>query len=156
VAGGSGEVGAGGAEDLGAGQRAHAAGDLDAELAHPDDLLSFIVVERNLQVMGEPQVVVGAVAHPGREGVPFVLQLAAAGGVQDDPGISRLAEPPALLFEDLRVDGPAAGACGFLQFQQRVDGLLRQSTSSSVPVSVTAVSSRSKWASHRACPATPS
>ena len=55
--------------------------------------------------MGEPEVVIGAVAHPGREGVPFLLQLAAADGVQDDPGIGRLAEPPALLFQDLRVDG---------------------------------------------------
>jgi len=79
--------------------------------------------------MGEPEVVIGAVAHPGREGVPFLLQLAAADGVQDDPGIGRLAEPPALLFQDLRVDGAASGvaggACRFLQGQQGIDGLLR-------------------------------
>ena len=98
--------------------------------------------------MGEPEVVIGAVAHPGREGVPFLLQLAAAGGVQDDPGIGGLAEPPALLFQDLRVDGAAPGVAGgvrgFLQFQQGVDGLLAQITSSAVPVSVTAMSSRSR------------
>jgi hypothetical protein len=98
--------------------------------------------------MGEPEVVIGAVAHPGREGAPFVLQLAAAGGVQDDPGISRLAEPPALPFQDLQAGGAAScfvgGACCFLQGQQGVDGLLRQITSSAVPVSVTAMSSRSR------------
>ena len=84
------------------GHRAHAAGDLDAELAHPDVLLGSVIVERDLQVMGKPEIVTGAVAHPGRQGVPFLLQLAAAGGVQDDPGIGCLAEPAALLFQIVR------------------------------------------------------
>jgi hypothetical protein len=43
VAGGGGEVGADSAECLGSGEGAHAAGDLDAELAHPDHALLFIV-----------------------------------------------------------------------------------------------------------------
>jgi hypothetical protein len=76
--------------------------------------------------MGEPQVVIGLVAHPGREGVLFLVQLAAAGGVHDDPGISRLAEPPALLVQDLRAGGVVADVAGgvrrFLQGQQGVDG----------------------------------
>src|SRR5512142_418531 len=79
VAGSGGQVGADGAEGLGAGHGAHAAGDLDAQLAHPDDLFCFIVIRRNPQVMGEPEIVIGAVAHPGGQSVPFSLQLAAAG-----------------------------------------------------------------------------
>jgi hypothetical protein len=35
--------------------------------------------------MGEPEVVVGTVGHPGGQGVAFLLQRAAAGGVQGDP-----------------------------------------------------------------------
>jgi len=42
-------------------------------------LLGSVIVKRDLQVTGEPEVVTGAVAHPGRQGVPFLLQLAAAG-----------------------------------------------------------------------------
>ena len=60
----------------------HAAGDLDAQLAHPDDPFSFAVIERYLQVTGEPEIVLAPVEHPGREGAAFLLQLAAAGGVQ--------------------------------------------------------------------------
>ena len=37
--------------------------------------------------MGEPEVVVAAGEHPGDEGAALALELAAAGGVQDDPGI---------------------------------------------------------------------
>ena len=126
VAGGGGEVGADGAEDLGAGHGPHAAGDLDAELAHPDDLLGLVVVERNPQVRGEPQVVAGA-AHPGGQGVPFLLQPAAAGGVERDPGVRGVAELVAVLGEELGVDGVVAGvaggAGGLLERQQRVDGL---------------------------------
>src|SRR5271165_4884007 len=59
-----------------------------------------IIVGRNPQVMGEPEIVIGAVAHPGRQRVPLSLQLAAAGGVQDDPGIRRVAEPAAVLVQD--------------------------------------------------------
>jgi hypothetical protein len=57
VAGGGGEVGPDGAECLGSLHGAHATGDLDAELAHPYDLLGCVVVEGNPQVMGEPQVI---------------------------------------------------------------------------------------------------
>jgi hypothetical protein len=69
VAGGGGQVGADGAEGLGAMHGAHAAGDLDAQLAHPDDLFCFIVVGRNPQVMGEPEIVIGAVAIRGQDGL---------------------------------------------------------------------------------------
>src|SRR5262245_52762438 len=68
VAGGGGEVGADGAEGLGAAHGAHAAGDLDPQLAHPYDLLGWVVIERDAQVIGESQVVFGAVAHPGGQG----------------------------------------------------------------------------------------
>jgi hypothetical protein len=43
VAGGGGEVGADRAECLGSGHGAHAAGDLDPQLAHPDDLFRRVV-----------------------------------------------------------------------------------------------------------------
>jgi hypothetical protein len=121
VAGSGGQVGADGAEGLGAVHGAHAAGDLDAQLAHPDDLFCFIVVGRNPQVMGEPEIVTGAVAHPGRQGMTLSLQLAAAGGVQDDPGVRGVAEPAAVLFQDFRIGGVMPA-----------------------PVSVTAISSRSR------------
>jgi hypothetical protein len=69
---------------------------------------------RNPQVMGEPEIVIGAAAHPFRESVPFSLQLAAADGVQDDPGVRRVAEPAIVLVQGFRVDpvvpGGAAGA----------------------------------------------
>src|SRR5579863_3407875 len=82
---------------------------------------------RNPQVMGEPEIVIGAVAHPGCQGMPLSLQLAAAGGVQDDPGVRGVAEPAAVLFQDFRVDGivpgSAGGIGGLLRLRQRVDGL---------------------------------
>ena len=125
--GGGGEVGADGAEGLGAGHRPHAAGDLDPQLAHPDDLLGFVIVERNPQVMDEPQVISVAGEHPGGQCVAFLLELAAAGGVQGDPGGGRVAEPSAVLFQDFGVDAAVpAGAGGvrcLLQFQQRIDRL---------------------------------
>jgi hypothetical protein len=59
----------------------------------------------------------------------FFCSLLRRAAFQDDPGISRLAEPPGLLVQDLRVGGAASGfaggACRFLQGQQGVDGLLR-------------------------------
>ena len=129
MAGGSGQVGADGAESLGAVHGAHAAGDLDAQFAHADDLLGFIVIGRNPQVMGEPEIVTGAGAHPGGQGVPLSLQLAAAGGVQDDPGVRGVAEPAAVFFQDFRVDGivpgSAGGVGGLFQLQQRAGGLPR-------------------------------
>ncbi|HEY6276305.1 MAG TPA: hypothetical protein VIX86_08220 [Streptosporangiaceae bacterium] len=79
--------------------------------------------------MGEAQVIAGAIPHPSRESVPFLLQLAAAGGVQDDPGVRGVTEPAIVLRQDFRVDrvvpGGAGGAGGLLQLQQRVDGLPR-------------------------------
>ena len=47
VAGSGGQVGADGAEGLGSGDGAHAAGDRDAQLAHPYDPFGLVVVERN-------------------------------------------------------------------------------------------------------------
>jgi hypothetical protein len=79
--------------------------------------------------MGEPEIVIGAGGYPDGQGVPLLLQLAAAGGVQHDPGVRGVAEPAAVLFQDVRVDGVfpgcAGGVRGLLQLQQRVDGLLR-------------------------------
>jgi hypothetical protein len=60
----------------------HAAGDLDPQLAHPDDPLGLIAAEGNVQVRGEAEVVRHPGGHPGRQGVPFPLQRSAAGGVQ--------------------------------------------------------------------------
>jgi hypothetical protein len=78
---------------------------------------------------GEAQVVVPAVAHPDRQGVAFALELAAAGGVEGEPGGGRVAEPAAVLLQDFRVDGAVSGGAGgvrgLLQFQQRVDCLPR-------------------------------
>lgn len=54
---GCGEVRADRAEGFGALHRAHASGDLDPELAHPDDPLGRVVVEGDLQVMGVAEVV---------------------------------------------------------------------------------------------------
>jgi hypothetical protein len=55
VTGGGGKIGAGHSEDLVSACGAYAAGDLD-ELAQPDDLSGFVVVGRDPQVVGEPQV----------------------------------------------------------------------------------------------------
>jgi hypothetical protein len=129
VAGGGGEVGAERAEFLGSGRGAHAAGDLDPEFAHADCLLGGVVSERDAQVAGEPQVVGLAGLHPGGEGVPFLLELALAGGVEGDPGLRGLAVPVLVLGAGFRVDGgPACGAGGvggLVQGEERVDGLLR-------------------------------
>jgi hypothetical protein len=60
------------------------------------------------------------------QGVAFALELAAAEGVEGEPGGGRVAEPAAVLFQDFRVDGAVSGgAGGLLQFQQRVDCLPR-------------------------------
>ena len=127
MAGGGGEVGADSAEGLGAFHGAHAAGDLDAELAHPDDALGLVVIEGNPQVRGEPEVVRLAGGHPGGQGVPLPLQGGAAAGVQRDPGGGGLAEPAGVLLQGLRADrgGPvrAGRVRGLLQREQRVDGL---------------------------------
>jgi hypothetical protein len=86
VAGGGGEVGADRPEFIGAGHGAHATGDLDPEFAHPDGLLSCVVGERDAQVAGEPQTVGLAAAQPRGQGVPFLLEPAAAAGVEGNPG----------------------------------------------------------------------
>ena len=115
MTGGCGEVGTDGAEGLGSMHGAHAAGDLDAELAHPDDPFSLAVIEGNPQVVGKPQVITLAIAHADGQGVPFLLQLAAPGGVQGDPGGGCVTEPAAVLFQDFRADRVLAGgeaACG--------------------------------------------
>jgi hypothetical protein len=61
--------------------------------------------------------------------VAFLVQLAVPGGVQHDPGVGGFAEPPALLVQDLRVDGVLAGGAGgvgcLLECRQGVDGLPR-------------------------------
>jgi len=38
-------------------------------------MLCFIAAGQDAQVMGEPEIVIGAVAHPGRQRVPLSLQL---------------------------------------------------------------------------------
>ena len=129
VAGGGGEVGPDRAEFFRAGHGAQAAGDLDAELAHPDGLLSRVIAERDAQVAGEPEVVGLAVLHPRGEGVPLLLELALAGGVEGGPGGGGLAVPVLVLVPGFRVGrvlacGPG-GICGLVQGQERVDGLLR-------------------------------
>jgi hypothetical protein len=58
---------------------AHAAGDLDAQLAHPDDLFCLLVAVRNPQVCREPEIVIGPGRHPGAQSVALLLLLAAAG-----------------------------------------------------------------------------
>ena len=92
---------------------------------------SWVVVERDPQVMGEPEVIVGAVSHPRGQGVPFLLQGAAPGGVQGDPGAGGVPEVFLVLGEQLGLDGVVAGVAGglgcFFQRQERVDGLLAQS-----------------------------
>src|SRR3954466_14374889 len=62
VLGRGGQVGAHRGEVLGAGQRAQAAGHLLLDLDHPDVAFGRVVVERNPQVNGEPQVVIQAPA----------------------------------------------------------------------------------------------
>jgi hypothetical protein len=129
VASGGGEVEVDGAEGLGAGRGAHAAGDLDTELARPDDLLGLFVAGCDPQVMGEPQVVTVLGEHPRVQGVALLLQIAAAGSVDRDPGGCGVAEPAAVLFQDFRIHGTVPGGAGsvrgLLQFQQRVDSLPR-------------------------------
>ena len=71
----------------------------------------------------------GGVPHPVREGAPFLLERAAAGGVEHDPGLCGVGEVPLLLGEQRRVDPGApvvaGGSGGILELEQRVDGLLR-------------------------------
>src|SRR5204863_352686 len=90
----------------------HAAGDLDPQLAHPDDLLGLVVIERNPQVVREPQVVRLPAAHPGGEGAPLALQCPLPGGVKDDPGGCGVAEVPRVQVEGGRVDGVVPGRAG--------------------------------------------
>ena len=112
--------------DIVAGQ---AAGDLLLGLQRADSALADIVGERNAQVAGESQVVGLAVLHPRGEGVPFLLELPAAGGVKGNPGLRRLAVPVLVLRAGFGVDGVlacgAGGLGGLVQGEQRVDGLLR-------------------------------
>ena len=44
-------------------------------LRHDGDIST--IIEGNPQVMGEPQIVILAVAHPGGQGVPFLCSLRA-------------------------------------------------------------------------------
>jgi alkanesulfonate monooxygenase SsuD/methylene tetrahydromethanopterin reductase-like flavin-dependent oxidoreductase (luciferase family) len=66
--------------------------------------------------------------HPGGEGVPFLLQLALAGGVEGDPGGGRLTEPVLVFCPGLRGDGGFAGVAGgfrgLVQREQRVGPLV--------------------------------
>jgi hypothetical protein len=98
--------------------------------------------------MGEAQVVVPAVAHPGRQGVAFALELAAAGGVEGEPGGGRVAEPAAALSRTSASMArcPAARAASEACFSSSSASIAcrAQITSSAVPVSVTAVSSQSR------------
>jgi len=59
--------------------------------------------------------------------VPFLLQVAAAGGVQRDPGPGGVAEVLGVLGEqvgiDVAVPGFAGGACRFPEVEEGVDGL---------------------------------
>ena len=124
-----GEAGADGAEVVGSVHGAHASGDPDAELAHPDDALGLVVIGGNPRVMGEPEVAALAGGHPGGRRAALLLQGGAAGGVQQGPCGGRVAEPAGVLFQRFRA-GPAqplrpGGARGLLQRRQRVDGLPR-------------------------------
>jgi hypothetical protein len=38
------------------------------------NIFSFVIVKRDTQVTGKAQVVIGAAAHPGRQGVAFNVQ----------------------------------------------------------------------------------
>jgi hypothetical protein len=100
---------------------------LDPELAHADGALGFVVVEGDAQVAGEPQVVVLAGLHPGRERVPFLLQFPPAGGVEGDARGGGLAEPVLVLCPCLRVSGGGPGLAGgpgcVFEGEQRVNGL---------------------------------
>ncbi len=127
-------------------------------LAMRMDCSAGLLRERDAQVAGEPEVVVLAGLHPGGEGVAFLLQLAAAAGVERDPGGRGLAVPVLVLLADFRVDGGlacarAASAASFRAFSASM-ACRAHVSSRSVPVSVTATSSRSTWAPHRAWPAT--
>jgi hypothetical protein len=59
--------------------------------------------------------------HPGGQGVPFSLPLAAAADVEGDPGGGGLAVSGFGIFQGFRVDG------GLTDGEQRVDGLPRPS-----------------------------
>jgi hypothetical protein len=60
------------------------------------------------------------------KGVAFLLELAAAAGVEHDPGGGCLAVPVLVLRAGFGVDGVlACGAGGLVQGEQRFDGLLR-------------------------------
>src|ERR1700722_14192706 len=129
MAGCGGEAGADGAEVVGSVHGAHASGDPDAELAHPDDALGLVAIGGNPRVMGEPEVAALAGGHPGGRRAALLLQGGAAGGVQQGPCGGRVAEPAGVLFQRFRA-GPAqplrpGGARGLLQRRQRVDGLPR-------------------------------
>ena len=94
------------------------------ERMHPETLMrgacsmrirllpGFVVAEGNAQVAGEPQVVRLPLLHPGRQGVPFLLQVAAAGGVQRDPGPGGVAEVLGVLGEHVGIDVAVPGLRG--------------------------------------------
>ena len=129
----------------GAGHGAHAAGDLDPQLAHPDYLFRWVVVEGNPQVVGESEVVAGPVPHPGSPGRAVssrsALRRAALSTI---PVCAASGEVPLLLGEqrglDPGVPGAAGGCGGILGLEQRVDGLLGPDHVELLPVSVTAAS----------------
>jgi hypothetical protein len=91
-----------------------------AWLAHPDDAFGLVVVEVNPQVMGEAEVVTGAAGHPGGQGVALLLELAAAAGVQDDPGHGRPSVINPTRQADSQKPEPAPSAhqnCGPIQLR---------------------------------------
>ena len=53
-------------------------------LNHPDDLF-VVVVQRNPQVLGAPEIVIGTVAHPGCQGIRRSALFYRAGQSADNP-----------------------------------------------------------------------
>ena len=88
----------------------HAAGDFLADLGHADFSLGSVVIERGVEVGGEPQVVVGAFEEPPGQGAVFLLDF--VGRVQacaDDGGV---ADQVGVGGQDARVDGVGPGLLG--------------------------------------------
>jgi hypothetical protein len=87
-------------------------GDLDPQLAHPDDLFRRVVRERDAQVAGKPQVIRLAGLHPGSEGVPFSWSL---------PWRPALTSAP---FRDFPQQPHLAGRCRTLSSGWSVSGIV--------------------------------